>query len=287
MRIRHNIPRLALENLYTSMIRPIIEYADIIYNNCTLSIGRSIEGIQRRAALICTGAYKHTEHSKLLKDLGWPTLKARRMYHCLCTYYKLIKKKGPVYVTNLLPNTIANVTTYNLRNQSNLRTPQSRLKSFKDSYIPGTTRLWNNLPLTTRQAPSLNIFKNLTKPKSHHSMYNKLCSGFHGRLLTRLRLGLSALNAHRFKYNLHNTPICPSCNLAPEDNTHYFFTCPTHAIARHHFMNLLHHELELDTTNQKNILNIILYGKLHHNQYTILLKYIYQYIDHTGRFNQQ
>ena len=93
-RIRHTLPRLALESLYTSMIRPILDYADIIYNNCTLSIGRSIEGIQRRAALICTGAYKHTEHAKLLSDLGWPTLLARRTHHCLCVYYKLIKKSA-------------------------------------------------------------------------------------------------------------------------------------------------------------------------------------------------
>ena len=98
-RIRHTIPRLALENLYTSMIRPVLDYADILYNSCTLSIGRTIEGIQRRAALICTGAYKHTEHVKLLHELGWPDLKTRRHYHILCTYYNLIKGHAPKYVS--------------------------------------------------------------------------------------------------------------------------------------------------------------------------------------------
>ena len=29
-RVRHIIPRLALENLYTSMVRPILDYANII-----------------------------------------------------------------------------------------------------------------------------------------------------------------------------------------------------------------------------------------------------------------
>ena len=281
-RVRHVLPRLALENLYTSMIRPILDYADMLYNNCTLSIDRTIEGVQRRAALICTGAYKLTEHVKLLKDLGWTTLKARRNHHILSLFYKLIKGKSPTYVTNLIPQ--PHITNYNLRTQNNLRIPRMRLTCSKTFFISYAIKLWNNLPLSTRQAPSLNVFKKLTIPKSIPSNYNKLCSGYYGRLLTRLRLELSGLNAHRFKYNIHITPICSLCHLAPEDNYHYFFSCPTHFLPRQHFMNLLESELDLDITNQKKLLNIILYGNINHNQYTSLLKFIYQYIQFTGRF---
>ena len=278
-RIRHVLPRLALENLYTSMVRPILDYADMLYNNCTLSIGRSIEGIQRRAALICTGAYKHTEHAKLLKDLGWPTLISRRKHHSLCLYYKLIKGKCPGYVTNLLPKPVHNQTGYNLRNQQNLRIPLIRLNTFKNSFIPYTSNLWNKLPLSTRQSASLNIFKKSIIPKLITSNYNQLCSGYYGHLLTRLRLGLSGLNAHRFKYNMHNTPICPYCFLAPEDNKHYFLICPTHTLPRQHFLNLLNSELDLDTTNHTNTLKIILYGNINHNHHFFLLKSIYEFIN--------
>ena len=69
-KVRFVIPRLALIQLYISMIRPILEYASIIYNNCTLSMGQSIERIQRRAAILCTGAYRHTEYQTLLRELG-------------------------------------------------------------------------------------------------------------------------------------------------------------------------------------------------------------------------
>ena len=163
------------------MIRPIVEYADVIYNNCTLSIDRTIEGIQRRAALICTGAYKHTEHAKLLTDLGWATLKPRRKFHCMCLYYKIIKGKCPNYVTKLLPKQANNLTNYNLRTQNNLRLPLMKLKSYKTSFIPFATELWNKLPLTTRQSSSLNIFKKLINPKSLSSNYNQLYSGYYGR----------------------------------------------------------------------------------------------------------
>ena len=161
-----------------------------------------------------------------------------------------------------------------------------RLALSQSSFIPYTTNLWNKLPLAIRQSPTLNTFKNQIFPKVLTSNYNKLCSGYYGRLLTRLRLGLSGLNAHRFKYNLHNTPICPSCLLAPEDNFHFFFLCPTHQMARQHFLNLLQSELDLDTTNKKQTLDIILHGNINPNKQPPLLKFIYQYIELTGRFKQ-
>ena len=123
-------------------------------------------------------------------------------------------------------------------------------------------------------------------PKLPCSNYNKLCSGYYGRLLTRLRLELSGLNAHRFKYNLYNTPICSLCLLGPEDNSHFFFQCPTHFLPRQHFMNSLQSELDLDTSNQVNTLNIILYGNIDHNYHSTFLKIIYQYTQFTGRFDR-
>ena len=124
-------------------------------------------------------------------------------------------------------------------------------------------------------------------PKSISTNYNKLCSGYYGRLLTRLRLELSGLNAHRFKYNLTNTPICHLCHLAPEDNLHYFYNCPVHILPRQHFMNLLQSELDLDITNKQNTLKTILYGNINHNLHSSLLLFIYQYIKFTGRFEIQ
>ena len=182
---------------------------------------------------------------------------------------------------------ISNLTKYNLRTQSNLLIPRMKLQSAKKSFIPYATSLWNNLPLSTSQTQSWNIFKNKIIPKTTISNYNRLCSGYYGRLLTRLRLGLSGLNAHRFKYNLHTTPICPLCHLVPEDNYHFFINCPTHTLARLHFFNLLSSELDLDTTNHNYILNTILYCHLNHSLQPLLLKFIYQYFEVTGRFKQQ
>ena len=52
------------------------------------------------------------------------------------------------------------------------------------------------------------------------------------KLLTRLRLGLSHLNEHRFNHNFQSciNPLC-SCSLAIESTTHFLLHC-------HHFSNI-------------------------------------------------
>ena len=65
------------------------------------------------------------------------------------------------------------------------------------------------------------------------------------RLLTRLRLGLSHLNEHRFNHNFDNciNPLC-TCTLETESTTHFFLHC-------HFYTNI--HKILLDDLNEINI----------------------------------
>ena len=80
-RYRTRLPRPVLESLYLTMVRPIIEYGNVIYDSMSLSLGQSLEKLQRRAAIICTGAYRHTETQTLLQEVGWLSLSSRS-YFC-------------------------------------------------------------------------------------------------------------------------------------------------------------------------------------------------------------
>ena len=71
-RICRDVPRECLETLYKSMIRPLLEYGNIIYDGSADIHTKRLENVQRQAALTCTGAYKHTRHINLLEELGWP-----------------------------------------------------------------------------------------------------------------------------------------------------------------------------------------------------------------------
>jgi hypothetical protein len=163
-RLQYKLPRAVLEHIYLTMIRPVIEYGDIVYDNLTKKQIEQLEHIQRRAGLICTGAYKHTEHKTLLKELGWEPLCDRRKAHQLLTYYKLVNGPTPAHISAIMTKPISTQTGYNLRNKHNLRAPLNRLEICKGSYFPQTIKDWNNLKIETRASLTFHSFKQKIQP---------------------------------------------------------------------------------------------------------------------------
>ena len=72
--LKYRLPRRALELIYTTQIRPLLEYADIIIDNCSVHYHNAIENVQLSAARIVSGAKRRTSHSELYKELGWVSL---------------------------------------------------------------------------------------------------------------------------------------------------------------------------------------------------------------------
>ena len=205
----------------------------MIYDNCPAFISHSIEQVQRRAALACTGAYRDTSHVSLLKELGWPTLSKRREYYKICQMYKLQNKISPAYLVGHLPLNRAD-HAYALRNKNDIRVPLSRTISFRNSFIPSSIRLWNAVDPSIQNCSSLSSFKRHLR-NSNFPKANPLFSYGKGRgpvYHARIRMGLSALNQQRYKYNFIPHASCNSCNYRNEDPVHYFRECPTYQLAR-------------------------------------------------------
>ena len=53
--LKHQVSRKVLINIYLSFIRPVLEYADIVWNNCTLHESNLLESVQVEAGRIITG----------------------------------------------------------------------------------------------------------------------------------------------------------------------------------------------------------------------------------------
>jgi hypothetical protein len=282
-RLQLNLPRSALERIYTTMIRPIIEYGDIVYDNLTISQSEKLEQLQRRAALICTGGYKHTEHRVLLNELGWDTLKNRRKSHRLNAYYKMIHTQSPEHIIPHLPTTVSSQSNYNLRNRDNLTPRFTRLHSSLKSFFPNTTRDWNNLPMETRQSDSIGIFKNRTSSTLPFNSYSKHHLGRGGVWLTRIRMGLSALNSHRFTYNMIQSPMCTLCNISAENTLHYFWDCPLHADSRTVLVDRVDTEIGI-RIDRANIISICVIGDVEKEYQQNLFNIVSEYLKNTSRF---
>ena len=291
-RIKMKIPRSSLCTLYKTMILPIIEYCDIIYDNCTVREALALENVQRRAALVCTGAYKHTNTDCLLAELDWLPLRVRRTSHKLCMLFKIVRGLSPSYLTAVLPR--PRVPGYSLRSSDNmtLPTPFSRLSSVRNSFANSSIRLWNTLDKDLRLTPTLFSFKSkLTKHRKYISNFiPKLYSHFLGKAAvnhTRMRLGLSALNSQRYRYNLIPSPACESCGAPNEDTYHLFFVCPAYSVPRQALTQELDRVLPNETLqNNLHVEKALLFGlnSLDHGNNVKLFDALHVFINSSARF---
>ena len=97
-----------------------------------------------------------------------------------------------------------------------------------------------------------------------HPVYN-ICKPIGLKLLTRLRLGLSHLNEHRFNHNFENcvNPLC-TCISEAETTSHLFLHCHYfHPIRLTMFNELCEIEMDMNLPNlsEEKLFNIFLYGR--------------------------
>ena len=77
--VKYKLNRSTLISLYKSLIRPLLEYADVIWDGCNVGDANLLEGIQNESAHLVTGAMKGTNRKCLLKELCWEELKSKDM----------------------------------------------------------------------------------------------------------------------------------------------------------------------------------------------------------------
>ena len=78
------LDRKSLQTMYFTYIRPILEYADVVWDHCTQQQMNDLEKIQIEAGQIA----KLVALDRLYQDLGWLKLSERRKLHKLFYFIK-------------------------------------------------------------------------------------------------------------------------------------------------------------------------------------------------------
>lgn len=285
-KLKFKLSREFLERIYFTFIRPILEYACEVWDNCGVINTERIEKVQLEAARIVTGLTSYASKESLYKETGWDTLKSRREQKKLLLFYNIVQGHCPEYLTDLLPPLVSDNTPYNLRNNNNFRVPLSRLSLYQQSFLPATLNLWNDLDSTIRESPSSDIFKlrlklkyrrnnNNSKPPSYYLIGKRYTNLTHARIRNKC----SALKFDLFRANIIQEKNC-SCGALTENAEHFFLYCPNYDIQRNRlFFNLS----DLETTI---CVNTFLFGdnNLNDELNALLFSYVQSYIEETGRF---
>ena len=113
--LKYTLSRSSLVKIYFSFIRPVLEYADVVWDGCSEQDSKSLEDIQIEAARIITGMRYNSSRSKLYDELGWEPLEIRRRNHRLTLFYKIVNGYTPEYLADMLESCKSSHHNYNLR----------------------------------------------------------------------------------------------------------------------------------------------------------------------------
>lgn len=295
--LKFKLPRSCLEHMYKTMILPIFDYCDIVYDSCVMAHKRTLETCHMRAAKIVTGALPSTNSERLLSDeLGWTDLSTRRNQHKLRYMYKIMNNQTPYYLCDILAPQRPPAVGYTLRRPLDAMPYFCKSEKYKRSFFPSTVLLWNRQTEVLKNSESLATFKlrleqatSPSRPPSHFSTGSRYLSV----LLTRLRLDHSQLNDHLFRVGLVDSPAC-QCGYSRETVIHFLFECNLYRNSRTQLIHKLHSVL----APQLNIHQIIQSSKVRASKLVLngtpllsnsdnvkLFHYITSYIADSGRFS--
>ena len=143
---KYRLSRRSLETMYKSFILPHLDYADVVWDNCTEFLSNTLECLHLEALRIITGSVKGTSHLKLYEESGFCSLQERRRRHKLLTFKKITFGMCPSYLFELLPPLVSYTNPYHRRRLSNVWYPHLRqnyteIHSFRPQLYFGTNYL--------------------------------------------------------------------------------------------------------------------------------------------------
>ena len=277
-KLKFNLDRKSLETIYLTFIRPLLEYGDVIWDNCTQYEKNELDKIQNEAARITTGTTKLVSLDNLYKEVGWQTLHRRRQDHKITLFYKMFNQLTPVYLSSLIPQQVNAISHHNLRNSNDIHTIRSNTSLYHNSFLPSTLRQWNSLPVEVRQLNTLSSFKTFLKKDLQSVPTYYYCGSRKAQILhARLRTGCSSLNMDLLHKNITESPLCRCGSI--EDTQHYFFHCRFYQGPRNTLLNAC-------TTYQNPSLSLLLFGSstLSLEANIAILEHVHKYILDTKRF---
>ena len=147
-------------SLYKSLILPIFDFSDTVYNCLSQKDSASLQKLQNCAMRWIL----HSDHLEPIKNmhatLHLSLLNIRRSWHSLNETYKIINGICPAYLNDMFTYVaVVHERTTRSTAQNLLYVPRCRLECSKRNFKVRASIDWNKLPDDVKSAPSLEHFK--------------------------------------------------------------------------------------------------------------------------------
>ena len=162
-RIRTYLDVNAASTVIHAFITTRLDYCNHLYFGLPKYKVKKLQQIQNIAARYVTGARKYDHITPILVQLHWLPVSYRIVFKHLLFVYKSLNGLCPQYLTNLLEH---RKSARSLRSnvQDLLIQPTCKTKTYGDrAFSVCAPKLWNTIPLETRQSSTVLLFKKKLK----------------------------------------------------------------------------------------------------------------------------
>lgn len=146
-----NCPEELRKTAFTTMCRPVLEYAAPVWDPHLAGDVAKLEKVQRRGARFVKNDYRRTSSvTTMLEDLQWVPLKERRQNARLVLFYQIVNEEIaiPKDPELLIPG-----------NRGRFKHLSHKHSAYKHSFYPNTIREWNGLDPKIKSCLTVDMFK--------------------------------------------------------------------------------------------------------------------------------
>ena len=160
-RVKHLLPVKSREIMYNTMIRPILDYGDIVWeDNFNQTQMDRLQVLQNKGAKIILNKPVYSSSTSALASLGWKTLKVKRQFHRSLFFFKCSQNMSDF--------------NFNLAHRSSIHNYCTRSSS--EFVTPKYMTSWGQSKSDDLFVKEFNLLSNTVK-------FSKSVSGFGARLL--------------------------------------------------------------------------------------------------------
>ena len=152
-RFKNLFPPKVKQNLVQSLIMPIIDYGDVVYNNCSDSDARRLQYAQNCCVRFIFNLRRRDHITPFYKQLQWLKLRERRLLNSLMIVCKTLSTGRPEYLVDHF------VALRSERNGILLNIIKHKTAIYGGSFMVAACRNWNLLDSDIRALKGAKQFK--------------------------------------------------------------------------------------------------------------------------------
>ncbi|XP_034562467.1 uncharacterized protein LOC117829052, partial [Notolabrus celidotus] len=158
-KVKPFLARQHFETVIHAFVTSRLDYCNALYLGISQSSLARLQLVQNAAARLLIGARKREHITPILASLHWLPVHFRVHFKIILFVFKSLNGLAPPYLSELI-HLYAPARCLRSADQLLLEVPRSKRKLRGDrAFSVAAPKLWNDLPLAVRQAPSLSTFK--------------------------------------------------------------------------------------------------------------------------------